>query len=272
MILMESMLNTSEDSDDQPDYVKVMNPKNLKRSKATTKLVKKKVVKKKVVKKAPVKKIPPAYKKKPAVATAKPKMNRYKKEYLKAQAKELKDAKPKPTPVKENQFLKEAKKEAKKETKASAPPPPPKPPPLPPVKKQDNKVIKQKLPPKKKQDSKVIKEKPKPKPVVKKKSVVVKKEPAKPVVKKKKPVVAKRTGAGRPSAKYVSNSKMKCFMRRANNGAVYRTCVAPKTPATTPPRKQLRGNPKLEGDRSVPYRTKDGRAPKTIPRKKKPKK
>ena len=136
-----------------------------------------------------------------------------------------------------NRFAKELLKAQKEEAKAPAKPPP---------KPKPKAPAKPKPPPKPKQDSKVIK--------------------------KKKPVVAKRKGAGRPSAKYVSNSKMKCFMRTAKNGAVYRTCVSPKTPTTTPPRKQLRGNPKLEGDRSVPYKTKDNRAPRTIPKKKKEKK
>ena len=177
---------------------------------------------------------------KPTKIISKKKKLTKKKVVKKTPPKPVVKAKPKPKP-KMNRFAKELLKTKKEEAKAPAKPPAkPKPKPKPPAKPKAPPKPKPKPPPK--QDSKVIK--------------------------KKKVVVAKK-GKGRNSGKYVSNSKMKCFMRKAKNGAVYRTCVAPKVPATTPPRKQLRGNPKLEGDRSVPYRTKDNRAPKTIPKKKK---
>ena len=177
---------------------------------------------------------------KPTKIISKKKKLTKKKVVKKTPPKPVVKAKPKPKP-KMNRFAKELLKAKKEEAKAPAKPPAkPKPKPKPPAKPKAPPKPKPKPPPK--QDSKVIK--------------------------KKKVVVAKK-GKGRNSGKYVSNSKMKCFMRKAKNGAVYRTCVAPKVPATTPPRKQLRGNPKLEGDRSVPYRTKDNRAPKTIPKKKK---
>tara|TARA_R110000782_G_scaffold40765_2_gene94073 strand:+ start:846 stop:1472 length:627 start_codon:yes stop_codon:yes gene_type:complete len=177
---------------------------------------------------------------KPTKIISKKKKLTKKKVVKKTPPKPVVKAKPKPKP-KMNRFAKELLKAKKEEAKAPAKPPAkPKPKPKPPAKPKAPAKPKPKPPPK--QDSKVIK--------------------------KKKVVVAKK-GKGRNSGKYVSNSKMKCFMRKAKNGAVYRTCVAPKVPATTPPRKQLRGNPKLEGDRSVPYRTKDNRAPKTIPKKKK---
>lgn len=87
------------------------------------------------------------------------------------------------------------------------------------------------------------------------------------VVKKKNTHGGARKGAGRKEAKYVSNSKMKCYMRRAKNGSFYRTCETPPPPKK--PRRQLRGNPKLPGDRKLPYKTKNNRPPTTRKTKKK---
>ena len=43
----------------------------------------------------------------------------------------------------------------------------------------------------------------------------------------------------------VANSKLKCFMRKAQNGGMYRTCATPAKDAK--PKKQVRGKPRGQG-------------------------
>tara|TARA_S200002703_G_C3718326_1_gene220666 strand:+ start:158 stop:808 length:651 start_codon:yes stop_codon:yes gene_type:complete len=50
----------------------------------------------------------------------------------------------------------------------------------------------------------------------------------------------------------IPNKKLKCFMRRAKNGAVYRACAVPEKDKK--PKKQVRGNPIPEGKRKLPVK------------------
>ena len=49
----------------------------------------------------------------------------------------------------------------------------------------------------------------------------------------------------------IPNSKMKCFMRTAKNGKPYRACAVPEKKKK--PKKQVRGKPRPESERKVPY-------------------
>lgn len=48
----------------------------------------------------------------------------------------------------------------------------------------------------------------------------------------------------------IKNSKMKCFVRTAKNGATYRACVVPEKKKQ--PKKQVRGKPRPENKRVQP--------------------
>lgn len=49
----------------------------------------------------------------------------------------------------------------------------------------------------------------------------------------------------------IPNSKMKCFIRTAQNGKPYRTCAVPEK--NKKPKAQVRGKPRPAGDRVMPY-------------------
>jgi len=68
------------------------------------------------------------------------------------------------------------------------------------------------------------------------------------------------------------NSKMKCYMRKAKNGATYRTCGEPEGDAQ--PKKQLRNRPKARDIRNAAYQVaypdrNRGKPPPTTPKTKK---
>lgn len=52
--------------------------------------------------------------------------------------------------------------------------------------------------------------------------------------------------------KNIKNNKLKCWMNRAKNGAIYRACATPEKKKQ--PKKQVRNNPRPEGKRKVPYK------------------
>lgn len=74
----------------------------------------------------------------------------------------------------------------------------------------------------------------------------------------------------------VADKKLKCFMLRAKNGGMYRTCATPEKDKK--PKKQVRGDPKAASKRKLPYITSTGKslpkrqgppvAPKPKPKKK----
>jgi len=78
--------------------------------------------------------------------------------------------------------------------------------------------------------------------VPKKKIKLMKPEPPKP----KKKIKLKKPNDGK-----IPNSKMKCFMRTAKNGKPYRACAVPE--GDKKPKKQVRGKPRPESERTLPY-------------------
>jgi len=55
----------------------------------------------------------------------------------------------------------------------------------------------------------------------------------------------------------VADKNLKCFMLRAKNGGMYRTCATPEKKKQ--PKKQVRGDPKPASERKLPYLTSKGK-------------
>ena len=96
---------------------------------------------------------------------------------------------------------------------------------------------------------------PKPAPKPKKKIKLMK--PKEPEPKKPKKIKMDAKQFEKSYAKTASkdgkipNSKMKCFMRTAQNGKPYRTCAVPEK--NKKPKAQVRGKPRPASERKLPY-------------------